>query len=59
MVQLVIGCVHVVMADGDADTDITNEHLDFYRLLRHHHVLTLQLGEHDLHRFEQWGDHSA
>ncbi|CAM6025212.1 unnamed protein product [Sphagnum balticum] len=59
LVQLVVGCVHVVMADGDADTNIANEHLDFCRLLRHHQVLVLQLGECDLNRFEQWGNRSA
>jgi hypothetical protein len=36
LVQLVVGCVHAVMVDGDADTNIANEHLDSYRLLRHH-----------------------
>jgi hypothetical protein len=33
LVQLIVGCVHVVMAGGDVDTDIVNEHFDFYRLL--------------------------
>jgi hypothetical protein len=47
------------MANGDVHTDIANEHLDLYRLLRHHQVLALQLGEHDLHHFEQWGDRNA
>jgi hypothetical protein len=59
LVELVVGCVHDVMVDGDANTDIANKHLDFYRLLRYHQVLALQLGERDLHRFEQWGDHNA
>ncbi len=47
------------MADGDADTDIANKHLNFYHLLKHHQVLALQLGERDLHRFKQWDDRSA
>jgi hypothetical protein len=59
LVQFIVGCVHAVMADGDVDIDIVNEHLDFYRLLKHHQVLALRLGERDLHRFEQWGDHKA
>jgi hypothetical protein len=41
LVQLAVGCVHVVMADGDADIDIANKNLDIYRLLRHHQVLAL------------------
>jgi len=40
------------MADGDAYIDIANEHFDFCRLLKHHQVLALQLGERDLHRFK-------
>jgi len=58
-IQLAVGCVHVVMANGDVDIDITNEHLNFCRLLEHHEVLALQLSKCDLHRFEQLGDHSA
>jgi hypothetical protein len=41
LVQLIIGCVNAVMADGDADTNIANEHLGLCRLLRHHQVLAL------------------
>jgi hypothetical protein len=59
MVQLAIGCVHVVMVDGDVNTDIVDKHFDFCRLLRHHQVLALQLGKRDLHRFKQWGGHNA
>ncbi len=59
LVQLAIGCVHVIMADGDANIYIINEHLDFCHMLKHHQVLALQLGERDLHHFEQWGDRNA
>jgi len=59
LVHLAIGCVHAIMPDGDADTYIANEHFNFCRLLIHHQVVTLQLGECDLYRFEQWGDHNA
>jgi hypothetical protein len=47
------------MADGDANIYIINEHLDFCHMLKHHQVLALQLGERDLHHFEQWGDRNA
>ncbi len=41
LVQFAVGCVHAVMADGNVDTNIANEHLDFYHLLIHHQVLAL------------------
>jgi hypothetical protein len=41
LVQLVIGCVHVVMVNGDVDTNIANEHLHLCRLLRHQQVMAL------------------
>ncbi len=59
LIQLIVGCVHAVMADGDVDTNIANEHLDFCRLLKHHQILALQLGKRDLHCFEQWGDRNT
>jgi hypothetical protein len=59
LVQLTIGCVHAIMANGNADIDITNKHLDFCHLLKHHQVLALQLGECNLHHFKQWGNRNA
>jgi hypothetical protein len=59
LVQLDVRCVHVLMVDGDVDTNIVNKHFDFCHLLKHHQVLALQLGERDLHCFEQWGDHNT
>jgi hypothetical protein len=41
LVQLVVGCVHAIMANGDANTNIANKHFDFCHLLRHHQVLAL------------------